>query len=160
VTAATVFSAGCSVRANREDVHAVKPATAPSAPDLSTPESAVRAYTDWISYAYRLADSQVATRAFTADEEVRVNSYVELNRQRGRAIEMRLEKARYRTLSATGTTSTVVGSEEWIYRYISVNGDRYLTKPKQASYEVTYTLIALPGGRWLVDTVRVEDTKN
>ena len=65
-------------------------ATQPDPADLTTPEAAVVSYLDWVSYAYLLSDSSVATQTMTPWEEVRVDSYIELNRQQGRGIEQSL----------------------------------------------------------------------
>ena len=68
----------------------VKAVAAPAAPDLSTPLSSVKSYLDWTTYAYLIGDSDVATMTFSPAEEVRVNSYVQLNKEKGRLIEQKL----------------------------------------------------------------------
>lgn len=138
----------------------VTEAVVPQAPNLMSPQEAVEAYTDWISYAYRVLDAQVATPTMTPDEQVRVDAYVEYNREKARAIEQTLLDADYTTLpSATATSALVVGSERWTYRYIAADASRYLTVPAQASYEVTYAVLSQPGDGWVVDRVEVAAAK-
>ncbi len=128
----------------------------PPEADLSEPESAVKSYTDWISYAYRVLDSDVATHTFTSYEEVRVNSYVQYNLQQGRGIEQFLADYDYDLVATTDATATVVGSEFWRYRYFALDGSRYLTEPREASYDVTYTVVLGEDGLWRVDKVEVK----
>lgn len=127
-------------------------ATEPAAPDLSSPESAVRSYLDWISYAYRLADSSVASNTMTPWEGVRIDSYVQLNVQEGRALEQSLVSFKTRSVSIEGTSAVVVAGEDWEYRYINISTGYYDGELRQASYDATYTVARYPEG-WLVDKV-------
>ncbi|MBE0476950.1 MAG: hypothetical protein IBX62_07640 [Coriobacteriia bacterium] len=144
--------AGCEAR-----VEAAGPAepVMPPEPDLSTPENAARSYLDWVSLSYRLADSELSTRTMTPEEGVRVDSYIELNRQKGRAIEQRLEGFEVRSLSEEGTSAVVAAAEEWRYRYFSIDTLRYVSSEHTVSYETTYTLTRVGEG-WLVDKVEAE----
>lgn len=146
---------GCSKDAATVSTPGVVPPVMPKRANLSTPESAVESYADWISYAYRVLDSEVASHTFTPFEEVRVNSYVQYNKTEGRAIEQMLAEHQYRRVKSSPSTVTVVGSEYWRYRYIDVRLMNYLTSPADASYEVTYTVVKSEDGAWLVDDVEV-----
>jgi len=114
----------------------------------------VYSYLTWISYAYRLLDSDVATMTFSPAEEVRVNSYVELNREKGRAIDQRLVDSRIKSVVSKGVTATVGVRESWVYRYIDTSTAKYSSPVLKASYDSTYTVIKGRSG-WLVDSVRV-----
>lgn len=131
--------------------------TVPPVPNLTSPKAAVESYTDWISYAYRIARSDVATHAFSLYEEVRVNSYIQMNKtEEQRAIEQRLVDSSYRVVSQEATRATVAGSEDWIYRYINIEDGQYSGPEHKASYDVTYTVIIEKPKGWVVDKVVVQ----
>jgi hypothetical protein len=127
----------------------------PAPPDFATPESAVTTYLDWITYAYRIADSDVATAVMTPWEHVRVDSYIELNRQQGRAIDQELLLFEVRSSESEDGTATVAVREEWTYRYFSLETGDYISEPLTASYDTTYTVVR-EDERWLVDSVDAE----
>ena len=145
LAAATSVLAGCSR-------NAPPPPSRPGPPVLTAPIEGVRSYLDWISYAYRVGDSGVASATFSPAEEVRVNSYVEYNRERGRAIEQHLTHLELKETDVTGSRTTVTGQESWRYRYISLRTARYLGGWLTASYDTTYTLVRERRG-WVVDRV-------
>ena len=127
---------------------------APQAVKLATPEQAVRSYLDWTSYAYRMGDSDVATPTMSPQEEVRVNSYVQLNAEKGRRIEQRLVSFRPRAQTVSDVRVLLPATELWRYRYVAKDGSRYLSGELTASYETTYALIHRDGSKdWVVDTV-------
>lgn len=125
----------------------------PPPPMLRDPEAAVFSYLLWISFAYRTLNSEIATHAFSEWEEVRVNSYVELNRQEGRAIDQRLIKFEPEVVRTKGETATVAAREEWVYRYISTSDGSYSSPVHTAAYDTTYTVVNTEGKGWLVDKV-------
>lgn len=125
----------------------------PPPPMLRDPQTAVYSYLLWISFAYRTLNSDIATHAFSEYEEVRVSSYVELNRQEGRAIDQRLVKFEPEVVRTEGETATVAAREEWVYRYISITDETYSTPSYSASYDTTYTVVNKEGKGWLVDKV-------
>lgn len=125
----------------------------PPPPMLRDPQTAVYSYLLWISFAYRTLNSDVATHAFSEYEEVRVSSYVELNRQEGRAIDQRLVKFEPEVVRTEGETATVTAREEWVYRYISIADETYSAPAYSASYDTTYTVVNKEGKGWLVDKV-------
>jgi hypothetical protein len=125
----------------------------PASPDLSDPERAVASYLDWVSFAYRMANSDIPTQTLTPIEGVRVDAYIELNRQENRAIEQSLVAFELRGVSAAEPTATVTAHEEWEYRYFTLDTIVWSSDPLSASYETTYTLVQQPDGRWLVDDV-------
>lgn len=157
VTLALALLTGCSSDPGVTVSDAAIPPVVPSEPILTNPEAAVRSYADWIGYAYRVLDSDVATRTFTPNEEVRVDSYVQYNLMEGRAIEQHLQRSDYeRVKPSSEGTVTLAGSEYWLYRYIDPQKQSYLTAPLEASYEITYTVVRQDDGRWLVDKVRAK----
>lgn len=129
-------------------------AQAPPPPMLKSPQQSVYSYLLWISYAYRILNSDVATMAFSPYEEVRVNSYVELNRQEGRAIDQRLVSFDVKSEQSKGSTATVVGRETWRYRYIDIKTRKYKGPAYDATYDTTYTVVKYPDKGWLVDKVQ------
>jgi len=131
------------------------PAKVPPPPMLRTPETAVYSYLLWISYAYRILDSNVATLTFSPYEEVRVDSYVQLNRQEGRAIDQRLLALKIKSVASTGTTATVAARESWVYRYIDMATVKYKSATLKASYDSTYTVVKGKTG-WIVDSVKAK----
>lgn len=114
----------------------------PAPPMLRNPKTSVYSYLLWISYAYRILNSDVATMAFSVNEEVRVNSYVELNREQGQAIDQRLLGITYKDVSIKDDTATVSASEDWAYRYIDIKTGKYSSDVLKASYDTTYTVIS------------------
>jgi len=129
------------------------PYDTPPAPDLSTPASAVRSYLDWVTLAYRLANPSLVQEVCTPAEAVRVDAYVELNRQEGQAIEQHLEVFEVRETRTMETTAAVVTYEEWRYRYFTLDAVEYVGRQLEASYDATYTVLRLGDGRWRVDAV-------
>jgi hypothetical protein len=125
----------------------------PPEPDLATPETAVASYITWVSFAYRVANSDAATHSFTPFEEVRVNSYVELNRQENRAIDQTISAFEISAVEGEEPTATVSAYEEWEYRYFTLDTIEWSSDPLFASYDTTYTVVLQPDGRWLVDSV-------
>jgi hypothetical protein len=130
-------------------------AVQPSPWDLSTPESAVRSYLDWVSFSYRMANSEIPTATMTPEEGVRVDSYIQLNRIDGKGIEQSLDSIEIVSAAEEVSTAVVTARETWRYRYFSLDTLAYLTEELTASYETTYSLLAGEQG-WLVD--RVEAT--
>jgi hypothetical protein len=125
--------------------------------DLSTPEAAVRSYLEWISYAYRIGDSETATHTMTPEEAVRVDSCAELNRQKARLIDQHLVAFREGATSVGETQTILAAREDWQYRSVSLGGLCALKPPYTTSYEATtYTLVLVRPGRWLVDSVDVK----
>jgi len=133
-------------------------AAKPAPPDQTSPESAVRSYLDWTSYAYRIAQSSVAVPTMTSLEEVHVDAYVQLNLQRSRLIEQTLDSITFGTPSAGATSTIVTAKEQWTYSYLSIEaGNKVLGGPHTVSYDTTYTLVKdAARGVWLVDSVEAK----
>jgi hypothetical protein len=129
-----------------------KPSVQPPPPALRDPRSAVYSYLLWTSYAYRILNSDVASRTFDPYEEVRVNSYVQFNRDQDRAIDQRLLVAKLKSYESQDSTSTVAMHEEWAYRYIDTATSEYGSPVLNAAYETTYTVVRLDGD-WVVHSV-------
>ena len=130
--------------------------TTPADPDLSSPTAAVGTYLEWITFAYRLADSNVATQTFTPWQEVRVDSYIQLNTQENRAIEQHLDVFELRDSITAEPTATVAAYEEWTYRYFTIDTIEWIGEENRATYETTYTVVLQSDGRWLVADVDAE----
>lgn len=144
---ACVAVSGCT-----DEVEKVRAAVEPAAWDLTTPDSAVRSYIDWVSFSYRMANSEIPTATMTADEGVRVDSYIQLNRIDGKGIEQQLDSLEVTSVSEEASSAVVCAQETWKYRYFSLATLEYLSEPLSASYETTYTLVLDTNG-WLVDHV-------
>jgi hypothetical protein len=134
-------------------------ANKPQLPDLATPEDAVRSYLDWISYAYRIGDSDVAKPAMSALEEVRVNSYVQYNLQEhSRVIDQELGSITFGTpVSKDASTTILTAKEKWSYKWVSVaQAGKVVGGPFSATYDTTYTVIKNANGTWVVDSVEAK----
>lgn len=127
----------------------------PPPPMLRDPRSAVYSYMVWISYAYRILDSEIAHRnhAFSDFEEVRVNSYVQLNRQEERAIDQIITGFDVKKIDTKENTATVSVVESWRYRYIDLKTGLYKGDWNEAVYDSTYTVVKNPKYGWQVDKV-------
>lgn len=120
--------------------------------DLATPEAAVRSYLEWVSFSYRMANSEIPTATMTPAELVRIDAYIQLNRTEGKGLEQTLESIETSVASEDATNAVVTAREAWSYRYFSLESLEYLTDIVRESYEATYTLVREPAG-WLVDRV-------
>jgi len=131
-------------------------ANKPKPPTLTTPEAAVRSYLDWISYAYRTGNSEVAKPVMGALEEVRVNSYVQYNLQEhNRVVDQTLESITFGTpVSRDASTTTLPAAEKWSYKWVSVaEAGKVVGGPFSATYDTTYTVIKNANGLWVVESV-------
>lgn len=132
-----------------------RPTLVPPSPMLTSPRTAVYSYLLWISYSYRVLNSDASSPTQGPDEGVRVDSYVELNREKDRAIEQTLTALDIRSVTTKGETSTVVARENWLYRYITVSTDTYASPQYGASFDSTYTVVLDPKTRtWRVFQVQ------
>ena len=126
---------------------------APHAPDLRSPTSAVRSYLAWTSFAYRIGYSDIATKTMGPEEEVRVDSYLQLNRQQNKRLDQTLKSIDARAVSQEGTRAIVAAHEAWVYHYTSdTDPPKSLTPEYTASYDTTYTLGKV-GPTWVVKSV-------
>jgi len=122
---------------------------------LTTPESAVRSYLDWTSYAYRIGQSSFATATMSSYEEVRVDSYVQYNIEKKRLIDQTLKSITFGTPSVGSTSTLVPAKEQWSYRYVSIDtGNKVISGPYTAKYDSTYTVVKAKNGDWVVDSVK------
>jgi len=139
------------------DVHIAQSVVdaSPRAWDLSTPVSAVKSYLAWVSYADRIGQSVVATPTMSANEEVRVDSYIQFYLEKSRLIDQHLASISFGTASKGATNTVVPTKETWTYSYLSVaEGNAVLAGPYTASYDVTYTVVKRSNGSWAVDLVK------
>lgn len=152
-------SPGDSATRSTETTPGEFPEAGPPAPQVPPPamnrdpKSAVYSYLLWISYAYRILNSEVASATFSEWEEVRVNSYVQLNREKARAIDQRLQYFEPRSVSSGASTATVVAREKWLYRYISAPTGQYQGPTHEVTYDTTYTVVKVKKRGWVVDSV-------
>lgn len=123
---------------------------------LTTPESAVRSYLAWISYGYRIGESAVATPTMTGEQEVRFDSYNQMNLQNGKVIDQMLVSIDFGKPIVEKSRALLPAHEEWSYRYVSIaEVGKTLSGPFKASYDTTYTVLKNSKGDWQVDTVAV-----
>lgn len=126
--------------------------------DLSTPESAVRSYLDWVSYAYRVTESDAASQTQSAYQLVRTDAYIQANIQEQRLLDQTLTSLKLGKPSIEGSAAVVTADEVWSYRYVSiVEAGETLSGPHTAHYKTTYTLVQNENG-WVVDDIKVEAT--
>lgn len=124
--------------------------------DLSTPEKAVRSYLDWVSYAYRTAESEAASQTQSAYQLVRTDAYVQANLQEQKLMDQQLVSITFGTPSIEGSSAVLPAEEEWTYRYVSVTeAGKTLSGPHTANYETTYKLVREEHG-WVVDDIEVK----
>jgi hypothetical protein len=155
VAAVALLLASCSSAPVAGGGAKLAPPVTPAKADFSTPEASVRTYLDYTSFAYRMVNSDVASRAATPYEGVRVDSYIELNREKSRGMEQQLVGFNPRGLSKDGTRTVLAATEQWRYRYFDLSSRTYTTPMYSASYDTTYTLVKDPKG-WLVDKVEAK----
>lgn len=128
--------------------------TAPKPWVLTTPESAVRSYLAWTSYAYRIGKSSVAVPTMGSREEVRVDSYIQNNIEQSRLIDQTLQSIEFGKPTVKNGGVLVPAQETWTYRYVSTtDAGRTVSGPFSASYETTYTVVKSEKGVWVVDSV-------
>lgn len=129
----------------------------PAPPDLTTPEKAVTSYLSWTTFAYRMANSDIASKAVEPYELVRVDSYIALNREQGnKGLDQTLAAFKIRGRSQDGTHTLVATSETWDYRYFSLADLSYMTPKYTTRYEATYTVAQFPESDWLVMDVEAK----
>jgi hypothetical protein len=89
------------------------------------------------------------------DEGVRVDSYIELNRRKGRAIDQQLVNLVFGLASRDGSRTLVPTHEKWRYRYVRLDGTATLTPTYSIGYDTTYTVVE-ERGRLVVDRVEAK----
>ena len=122
---------------------------------LDTPESAVRSYLDWMSYAYRIGDSGVGVSTRSGVQQVRLDAYIQFNLQeKGRLIDQTLTAISFGEPIIEGDTATISAQEEWTFRHLSATeAGKEIAPAKTISYDTTYTLVKTEEGVWVVDGV-------
>ncbi len=157
-SANTTASVGANMAGAQATVHipAAVLAAKPKSWDLSTPQAAVRSYLDWTSYASRIAQSNVAMPTMSADQGVKVDSYIQYNLEKKQLIDQTLSSITLGAPSTVGTSTLVPATEHWTYSYRSIDaGNKILRGPYTASYETTYTVVKSKQG-WVVSKVAVK----
>ena len=126
----------------------------PQPPVPTTPESAVRSYLDWTSYAYRIGQSKVAAPAMSSFEWVRVDAYVQYNIQKKQLIDQTLKSIEFGKPSIEASRAILPAKEKWTYRYVSISeAGKTIAGPYSARYNTTYTVVKTKDGVWVVDSV-------
>ncbi len=129
-------------------------ASEPDGMDLSDPESAVRSYLDWTSYAYRIAQSAVALPTMSSNQEVHVDAYVQYNIQKGRLIDQKLKSITFGKPIEDAERVRIPVKETWTYSYISITKPgELISGPYEVSYDTTYTVVPV-GDDWVVDDIQ------
>lgn len=125
---------------------------------LDTPESAVRSYLDWMSYAYRVGDSSEGLPTRSGVQQVRLDAYIQYNLQEeGRLIDQKLVSIKFGTPTIEGDAATISAKEMWDYRHVSATeAGKELKGTQSISYDTTYTLVKTDEGTWVVDGVEPE----
>ncbi len=149
---AIAFGSSLALGACSPSARAMKltPPVLPEKADFSTPEASVRTYLQYTSFAYRMVNSDLASAVAAPYEGVRVDSFIELNREKDRGIEQQLTSFAKRSESQEGTRVVLAAHEEWRYRYFKLSTKTYDTPTYTATYDTTYTLTRDAKG-WLVD---------
>ena len=154
-SSAATATVGANMAGPQMDVHISQQMinTMPAAWVLSTPQSAVRSYLAWTSYAYRIATSAVASPTMGPDEDVRVDSYMQYNLEKSRLIDQTLTSISFGKVSVESTHTLVPTHEKWTYSYRSIAlGNKVLGGPYTESYSATYTVVKT-GKNWAVYSV-------
>ncbi|MCX8007699.1 MAG: hypothetical protein N3B11_06255 [Coriobacteriia bacterium] len=123
----------------------------------STPKQAVTSYLAAIPDAYYSLEVTVVAPFVTERQEVREDAYIELNRQKGQALEMQL--VAFQVLqdadpSTDATMAVIRTAEAWRWRYWGLSSRQPSTKWVTTRYEVEYSLERMGRG-WLVASTRV-----
>lgn len=139
------------------EVHVAQAAVdaVPAPAVLTTPESAIRSYLDWTTYAYRTGQSRTASDAMSPSELVHVDSYIQYNIEQQRLIDQKLHSLKLGTPKMGGSSATVTAVEDWTYSYLSIaSGNASIGGPYKVTYDTTYTVTELKKGTWVVDSVK------
>lgn len=129
------------------------PAVEPPAPDLETPEAAVRSYLMWLSYAYLTRDSNSLIDVLTDAQWKRASEYISLNYSKGRAIDQRCVEFTVHKVRVDGSMASVNVRERWLYRYVNTSGNSYSGPAEDITYDCLYELKYVEGEGWLVAAV-------
>jgi len=108
-----------------------------------------------VTYSYRMVDSDLSTPTMEPTEAVRVDSYIQLNREQGRGIAQRLVTFRTTRVERTGPgIATIATHEAWEYRYFDIaDPARSLSSLDHATYDVAYVVVRGTDGLWRVARV-------
>lgn len=150
LAAVTLLASGC-VRAS--DPARTPEPIEPVMRDQSAPASAAVTYLEWVSYSYLIRNSEDATFTFTPNHSLRIDSYIEMNRQQARGIDQRLQRFVVKETQISGDRARVTAREDWKYRYFNLAGGKYLSPWYEISYDTKYYLDLTSDRRWVVDFV-------
>lgn len=141
----------------RDSVLTPFPPPSPAPWDLSTPEKAVDSYLRWTTFSYRMMNSDLPTATMEPTETVRVDSYIQLMRQKDKGIDQTLTSFKITFREVSGASATVRAEETWKYAYFSAaDPKKALSALYTASYTTVYRLMRDKDGLWRVE--RVEAT--
>jgi hypothetical protein len=137
-------------------IESVRGTRRPPQPSFGTSRGAVESYLSLVLFAYEVANSDTASLAFTPDEEVRVDSYLQLDTGKNQRIQQRLVTFTSGKERAVGTTTLLPAREQWHYQYRDLKSPRSVNPTFAATYDTTYALTPREGGGWLVDSVEAK----
>jgi hypothetical protein len=103
-----------------------------------------------------MANSDIATLTMGPREEVRVNSYAQMNKEQGRVLDQKLVLIKFGTPKIKDNQATIPAHEEWEYRYLGLADEKPTSPLYKASYDTTYTVVSMTKGRWVVDNVEAK----
>jgi hypothetical protein len=104
----------------------------------------------------RIAQSDVASPTMSAEQEVRVDSYTQLNLEKSRLIDQTLSSISFGTPSVGSTSTLLPAREQWTYRYVSIKTvGKTIAGPYSVGYDTTYMVIKTAMG-WVVDSIQVK----
>ncbi|MFA5844967.1 MAG: hypothetical protein WC971_09095 [Coriobacteriia bacterium] len=149
LVAVTLPASGCGRASASRTPEPVKPTMR----DQSAPASATVTYLQWVSYSYLVRDSEVSSFTYTPNHSVRINSYIEANREQARGIDERLQRFVIKGTQISGDHARITAREDWKYRYFDLAGGKYRSSWYTVSYDSNYYLELTPDRRWVVDVV-------
>jgi hypothetical protein len=121
-----------------------------------TPEEAVETYLEWLTFAYRYADSEVATPTMTPDMSQRASYYITMNLSADKILNQRLDSFEFVKSNYQGEIALIDTKEQWTFNYLSKKTGEF-SELYEASYEVRYTVL-LVDGVWVVQSVAADKT--
>jgi hypothetical protein len=85
-----------------------------------------------------------------------VNSYTQLNKEKGQRIRQRLVSFAPGRPRKVGSHILLPAKERWDYRYLELASTRATSPTYTVGYVTTYTLIPRKSGGWIVDSVEAK----
>lgn len=138
----------------RDTVLTAFPPATPAKADLTTPDKAVESYLRWVTFSYRMMNSDLSSATMEPTETVRVDSYVQLMRQSNKGIDQTLTSFKVTFREVNGNRASIRANETWRYAYFSSSDPMKAVSPLySAEYVTIYRLVRGKDGLWRVDQV-------